>query len=770
MIICPKCQTSNEIGQETCVACGSELPVLNEQESAGPTPQNHSNADEVDGMQPHLPEEDVELSPDEEVDWLEELKQVTAPLESGQSSVAKNEDLPDWAQESVVEPVESGNSQLLGWLQDDETTENLVGEKVEPEVPPVDSSGTAADSDIEESSDQLEMPAGAEIQESGEEDPSDSGLQIPQTAELPGTMPLESHHELEDLPEQLAKEELPEWMADDELPPRVPEVTEGIENAAAVPGLEDLIDEVAALGQEESSFFGEESTADSEADGILITDLPPNAPEWLVEIMDESAENREFHEADWDDVEAVISQNLPESSELSEDVELEEEASPIDEAVALTAAAIAAKFKIQPEDASADSDQSEEEAAAAIPTPEIQEDIAEADQLIAMLDELPEGEAESDIVGATLANGKSVMEDEIPDWLQSIEPETLVGGGFDPVSPAVEADGPLAGLTGVIPVTATLSISKTQKTETQYQLSKEQKQQIAILERLTHGEQTQTVAGKSDQRNVSSTLFRLVTATILLAVILVGLYLPSLEDFVSGSANVYVPEGAEGAFEVTEALGSRPALVAFEYTPAMAGELDIVAGAYLQHLSEQNSPVITISQVAAGVPMAERMVEQVGISQHLPLGLLPGEATGVRYLGTCMEQSVECDLIRSQELGSDVGDTLAQVGLIIVLAADRESLVSWIEQVGSQSDVPIVAGVTQAMGPIASPFLASGQLVGNLDGLPGAAAYESQLGNTSGVASDLLSSTILAQWMIILALAGSSIYFGLQAVRQKSRR
>jgi hypothetical protein len=117
-----------------------------------------------------------------------------------------------------------------------------------------------------------------------------------------------------------------------------------------------------------------------------------------------------------------------------------------------------------------------------------------------------------------------------------------------------------------------------------------------------------------------------------------------------------------------------------------------------------------------------------------------------------------------------VNEMLSQVGLIIVLAADRESLISWIEQVGSQSEVPIVAGVSQAMGPIAAPFLASGQLVGSLDGLPGAAAYESNFVGSSGVASELLASTILAQWMIILALAGASIYFGMQAMRQRTWR
>jgi hypothetical protein len=474
--------------------------------------------------------------------------------------------------------------------------------------------------------------------------------------------------------------------------------------------------------------------------------------------------------AEFAEVVVTDSPVLSEDDDLSPDTGGEEEASGAAEVPASVAAAMAAPKAEREHDSSEGIGHTaglqEDEIASELPQEETDEFLPEADELIAMLEELPEGEGQSDIVSAGLVPDAALTSAEIPDWLEAIQPQDLSGAGFDQANVPVEADGPLAGLTGVIPVTATIAISKVRRTETRYQMTKEQKQQVALLQRLTQGEQTETVSEKSERGGVSSVQFRLIVGTILLLVILAGLFLPSIEGIVPGSANVYVPEGAGDAFDVTDGLGGRPALVAFEYTPAMAGELDFVAGVYLQHLSEQNSPVLTVSQVAAGVPMAERMVQQAEISQHLALGFLPGEATGVRYLGTCIEESIKCDLVTSQELGNDVNEMLAQVGLIIVLAADRESLISWIEQVGSQSDVPIVAGVTQAMGPIAAPFLASGQLAGNLDGLPGAAAYEGRLASSRGAASDLLASTILAQWMIILTLAGASIYFGLQAARQ----
>lgn len=806
MIICPQCQTSNEVGRETCISCGSALPGLNEivcsncqtinpaylpvclecatalhdKEADITGAKNHTEPGDLSQDQPFLPEENVEQGPSEEVDWLEELKHVTGPLDSGSMIEAEGEGTPDWVEETNVDPEESGDPRSLEWLQDDNLADDLVEEADEAEAFTSDTVSSGSDIETEERTDPSKIREEENIETPTDVDSLQEQLNLPLTAELPRTMPLGSHHEIEGLPEQLAKEDLPGWMDELDQPPREPSVSEGFDNAANVPGLEELIDEVAALGQKESLLYNETLTPKSESEDILITDLPPDAPDWLVEIMDESAGQRELEDLDSDlaEAEALVSPVLSEDNDLPPETEADEETSKVDQAVAIAAAVMAAQIADQQNDDS-DSDAEviddregvlEDEKEKAMAHQETDEFLPEADELIAMLDELPEDVAKSDIVSASLDSDDALTSADIPDWLQAIQPKDLNGEGFDQVNAPVEADGPLAGLAGVIPVTATLSISKSRRAGTQYQLTKEQKQQIALLQRLTQGEQAESVSDKSEREGVTSIQFRLIVGTILLVVILVGLFLPPIEGIVPGSANIYVPEGAEEAFDVTDGLGGRPVLVAFEYTPAMAGELDIVAGVYLQHLSQQNSPVLTVSQVAAGVPMAERMVQQAEINQHVALGLLPGEATGVRYLGTCIEESIECDLLNSQELGNDVSEMLAQVGLIIVLAADRESLISWIEQVGSQSDVPIVAGVSQAMGPIAAPFLASGQLVGNLDGLPGAAAYEGHLGSSSGMAAELLSSTILAQWMIIIALAGASIYFGLQAARQRSRR
>lgn len=69
---------------------------------------------------------------------------------------------------------------------------------------------------------------------------------------------------------------------------------------------------------------------------------------------------------------------------------------------------------------------------------------------------------------------------------------------------------------------------------------------------------------------------------------------------------------------------------------------------------------------------------------------------------------------------------IQDVSLIIEFAAQQRTLQWWVEQVGSQYKVKIVAAVSAAVEPTAMPYHNSGQLVGLISGLPSAAQYEKE--------------------------------------------
>jgi hypothetical protein len=112
-------------------------------------------------------------------------------------------------------------------------------------------------------------------------------------------------------------------------------------------------------------------------------------------------------------------------------------------------------------------------------------------------------------------------------------------------------------------------------------------------------------------------------------------------------------------------------------------------------------------------------------------------------------------------LNQQVVDQLRTVALIIVLTSERDSLINWIEQVGTQDDAVLVAGITQSLGPLSGPYLASEQLGGVVEGATVAALYERSIMRTDGDAGELFTGVILTEWLVIIALVAGGLYFGL---------
>jgi hypothetical protein len=348
-------------------------------------------------------------------------------------------------------------------------------------------------------------------------------------------------------------------------------------------------------------------------------------------------------------------------------------------------------------------------------------------------------------------------EAEVPEWLRAMQPES--SGDQVEISDLgpPEQFGPLAGLRGIVPAAAISLSDGVDRTAARLELSKGQRQQSALLRRLTMVD-SQNVQSEESQDTDSFLTLRMILGLLLLLVVLLGWLIPGAAELLPWDFDPTVPPAAEMVQDVIEANSGRTALVAFEYTPSMAGELDSVALALLADLANSDSPVLTVSQFAAGVPVAEQTAAAVEDLDSMALGFLPGEATGVRALGACLDQS--CDSLAGRELSDEMRAALADVNLIVVLSADRDSLANWLEQVGTQSDIEILGGVTMALGPVARAYLASDQIAGLVEGMPVAVAYAGQQATDDDTTAKHLTSLTLAQWMVIGALLTGAVYFG----------
>lgn len=182
-------------------------------------------------------------------------------------------------------------------------------------------------------------------------------------------------------------------------------------------------------------------------------------------------------------------------------------------------------------------------------------------------------------------------------------------------------------------------------------------------------------------------------------------------------------------------------LVSVDYDASLSGEMDAVAQALLSHLIQRNIKIAFVSVIPTGPALAQRVLETIQPADYrqgygrvvLNAGYIPGQEAGLNRLATGFEAAVRADYRRTPLRQYALGQTLAALGgasewgdrlkLIILVSGTQDPLRWWIEQVGSQTSVPMVAAVSAAVEPGVRPYYDSGQLKGLVAGWPGASAY-----------------------------------------------
>ena len=73
----------------------------------------------------------------------------------------------------------------------------------------------------------------------------------------------------------------------------------------------------------------------------------------------------------------------------------------------------------------------------------------------------------------------------------------------------------------------------------------------------------------------------------------------------------------------------------------------------------------------------------------------------------------------------------------------------------------MISGITQAMNPVAAPYVASSQLVGVVGGLPAVAAVDDNVGGNENIVDKAMNSVTLAQWLAVMVLVIGALFYGL---------
>jgi hypothetical protein len=353
----------------------------------------------------------------------------------------------------------------------------------------------------------------------------------------------------------------------------------------------------------------------------------------------------------------------------------------------------------------------------------------------------------------------SLAEAIIPDWLQALRPAE--DAALEPGLPAgeleaVETEGFLAGVRGALPIEGAVITLPETRPLPKFVVTEQQHDHVKVLEQIIHGGPTPQPApppARPPQWWLERGLIPIL--------ILVAVFVPALLGYIDQP--LVLPAAAQIRVEVSDVYAQIEGLtenatvvVAFDYSPAAAGELDLVATPLIRHLMARQARILAISTVPAGPQLAyTRLTElasehegQSGFAyqygrDYLVLGYIPGGAVGLQafatapwelfsgadYLGRGRAETEGRDpRARNHEAAAGLVDSLVEAQLILLLTASRDDLVGWMEQVGrlpGMDQVPIVGGLSAGLEPWARPYYEtdSEQLSGLVTGVPAAAEY-----------------------------------------------
>ena len=277
-------------------------------------------------------------------------------------------------------------------------------------------------------------------------------------------------------------------------------------------------------------------------------------------------------------------------------------------------------------------------------------------------------------------------------------------------------------------------------------LSKAQEQQVELLKDIVGG------AGKAQETGgrrflPSAGAFSLSAAPRLLGSALLCLMV-SLPFVSSEFSEGQLPpsefhEDRPGATNVYALLDSLTeddyVLLAFEYGPAAAGELDAIADLFLRHIVAQRAKPLIVSSNPIAIVHAQNVIRGINRSvassgNHLQRGrdyfilrYLPGGSLGLRELSENF-----ADVARVSHKGELTGlefDALADMAAIVLIAERAEDMRNWAEQVVAEAaETRLLAASSYAAAPLAQVYADSmDAIVGLVVGYRDAYTYGEKL-------------------------------------------
>ncbi len=264
---------------------------------------------------------------------------------------------------------------------------------------------------------------------------------------------------------------------------------------------------------------------------------------------------------------------------------------------------------------------------------------------------------------------------------------------------------------------------------------------------------------------------------IIFLVIAVAVVLPLI--FPLGMRVKVTPQTESIYDEVENLPAGSNVLVSFDYDPAAAPEVHPMALAFLRHCFAKKHKVIIMALWPVGAQLAVSATAEVGKEYDLEygrdyvnLGYKPGGDIVIKSLGVSFREVFPKDMAGEPTTGLAIMAkvrNLKDIDLVMDLSAGDPGIPGWVRVANALYQRKVAAGCTAVSAPQFFPYLQTGQLVGLLGGLKGAAEYESVIAHADKASRRMDAQSIAHLVIIVFIIFANVSYFILRRQREEKR-
>lgn len=219
-------------------------------------------------------------------------------------------------------------------------------------------------------------------------------------------------------------------------------------------------------------------------------------------------------------------------------------------------------------------------------------------------------------------------------------------------------------------------------------------------------------------------------------------------------------------------------MLAGDYSPDTMPELQPMVRAFVRHAFSRNLKVVTTSLWADSPPLIEAAMTPLAAefgkaygTDYVNLGYMAGGTVTLLGMGASIPNTFPQDYyqtpVREIPLMSEV-QNFDDIALVMNVSSGTPGTREWVQQVQSRYRVQLASGTTAVAAPPFYPYVQSGQLVGLLGGLKGAAEYEMLVGMPGDAVRGMDAQSIVHALIVFFILLGNVVYLAERRSRARS--